>query len=84
VTRYYVDISSDLVEEYKHGEAQVPEGWRLVERWGPRSKDMERWIVEDDGASEEFEDYLVCPEFKMTLTGEGPDYTVEVVKRIIS
>ena len=83
MTRYYVDISASLIAEYLGGGLKVPDGWRLVERWGPRDKDMERWIVEDDDAGEEFEGYLVAPTFRMTRIGEGPDYTVEVSGREI-
>lgn len=83
MTRYYVDISSSLQVGIREGQYKLPDGWRLVERWGPRFKDTERWIVEDDYAGEEFEGYLVIPIFRMTLIDEGPDYTVEVIEREI-
>lgn len=85
MTRYYVNMSPSLVdallnevEGYK-----APEGWRLVERYGPRFQQTECWIVEDEGAGPEFEDFLVLPTFRMTLIGEGPEYTVTVDDREI-
>jgi hypothetical protein len=83
VTRYYVDMSVELAAQVQNGEFRVPAGWRLVERWGPRNKDIERWLVEDDNAGEEFEGYLISPVFRMQLIGEGPDYAVEVTSREI-
>lgn len=83
MTRYYVDISISLRGQIESGDCKLPDGWRLVERWGPRFKDTERWLVEDDNAGEEFEGYLVTPFFTMTLIDEGPDYTVEVTGREI-
>lgn len=83
MTRYYVDLSPTMASQIGSGELNFPEGWRLIERWGPRFKDMERWIVEDDYAGEEFEGYLVMPVFTMTLIGDGPDYTTEVTDREI-
>lgn len=83
MTRYYVDIAPSLQAAIDSEEYKLPEGWRLIERWGPRFKDTERWIVEDDYAGEEFEGYLVIPIFTMTLIDEGPDYTVEVSEREI-
>jgi hypothetical protein len=69
--------------QIQSGECKLPLGWRLIERWGPRFKDIERWVVEDDYAGDEFEGCLVSPIFKMTLIDEGPDYTVEVSEREI-
>lgn len=83
MTRYYTEISTSLVRQYEEGTIKVPEGWRLVKRWGPRYGDFECWIVEDDLAGGEFEDYLVTPVFQMTLVDDGPDYTVEIVDREI-
>lgn len=81
MTRYYVDVTPSLT--WQINERKFPEGWRLIERWGPRYKDTERWIVEDDYAGEEFEGYLVSPIFRLTLIGEGPDYIVEIADREI-
>jgi hypothetical protein len=81
--RYYIDISSDLVGAVRSGEIGCPDGWRLVERFGPRNKMTERWIVEDDGAGPEYEDMLVIPIFTMTLIGEGPEYETTVTDREI-
>ena len=83
MAKYFVDISASLVASMEEGWWATPEGWRLIERWGPRGKDMERWIVEDDYAGEEFEGYLITPVFRMTLIGEGPDYITEVSDREI-
>ena len=81
--RYYVNMSTDLAKEYKAGNLRLPDGWRLVKRWGPRYKEMECWIVEDDFCSEDYADYLVMPIFKMTLIGDGPEYNVTVSERTI-
>jgi hypothetical protein len=87
MTRYYVDISPSLVEAVQEGiqggEPICPDGWRLVKRFGPRSKLTERWIVEDDEAGDEYEDMLVMPIFTMTLIGEGPEYVTTVSDREI-
>ena len=61
MTRYYVDISADLIKQIKGDDSAFPDGWRLVERWGPRDLMTERWIVEDDYAPAYLEDCLVEP-----------------------
>lgn len=67
MTRYYVDISDDLLEgDYA---LEWPPDFRLVERWGPRDLFSQRWIVEDDHAPEEFEGHLVMP--SMTRDEDG-------------
>lgn len=83
MTRYYVEISPSLVSAYVNGDCTYPEGWRLIERFGPRSKSLERWIVEDDGAGEEFEDFLVMPIFTMELINGGPETRTFVNSREI-
>lgn len=61
MTRYYTDISDDLLE----GDYAIawPEGFRLVEPFGPRDLFFQRWLVEDDHAPPEFEGHLVQPVF---------------------
>lgn len=83
MTRYYVDFSSDLITEYFIGDVRVPDGFRLIERWGPRFSDTERWLVEDDYASDEFEGYLVMPIFMLTLIDDGPEHTAVITEREI-
>lgn len=83
MARYYVDIAPSLVEQIQAEWWATPNGWRLIERWGPRFTYTERWLVEDDYAGEEFEGYLIEPVFKMTLIGDGPDYITEVTGREI-
>lgn len=83
MTRYYTDLSHELVNLIRGNDLQVPEHWRLIERWGPRDSNMERWIVEDDYADEKFEDCLVTPVFTMMLIDDGPEYTVTVTGREI-
>lgn len=76
MTRYYVDISTDLLEgPYS---VQFPDGFRLVSRFGPRTASLERWIVEDDGAPEELADFLICPSFS-----KADDGTVTITAREI-
>ena len=67
MTRYYVKISSALVAQIQTERCTLPEGWRLVERFGPRYPDQECWLVEDALAGEEFEGFLVTPYITMTL-----------------
>lgn len=74
MTRYYVDISCDLLEgPYK---VTFPEGFRFISRFGPRTEYMERWLVEDDDAPEELEDFLVCPYMQ-----KADDGTVTITDR---
>lgn len=86
MTRYFVNISPSLVKAMVSGETKMPEGWRLVERYGPRFEQNECWIVEDDDAGPEFEGYLVTPSFRATVDDmDDPDseYTVTVFEREI-
>lgn len=50
MTKYYVRISAQLVNSLTGVYANLPDGFRLIERWGPRGKDTETWLVEDDNA----------------------------------
>jgi hypothetical protein len=61
VTRYYIDISPELVNS-----SEFPDGFRLIQRWGPRDSHRERWIVEDEGADASYEDHLVELTFSRT------------------
>lgn len=86
MTRYYVNISPSLAKAMLDGDTKMPEGWRMIERFGPRFEQNECWIVEDEGAGPEFEDHLVMPSFKATVDDmDDPDssYTVTVFEREI-
>ena len=89
MTRYYVNMAPSIVKMLQDPESEVPapKGWRLVERFGPRFEVQECWLVEDDGAGEEFEGFLVMPAFTMSLTNpDDPDdnsYVVTVTEREI-
>jgi hypothetical protein len=64
VTRYYIDISPELVNS-----DLFPDGFRLIQRWGPRGTFTERWIAEDDDAPAYYEDRLVDVNFSHTPPG---------------
>lgn len=81
MTRYYVNIAPSLVQMLQDPESdtQCPEGWRMIERFGPRFEQNECWIVEDDNAGPEFEDHLVMPSFRATVNDmDDPDAGVTV------
>jgi hypothetical protein len=69
VTRYYVDISTELIDQILADDFRVPPGFRLISRWGPKKAGIERWIVEDDEASADYEDCLVEPVFSAGADG---------------
>ena len=85
MTRYYVDISPDLINDIirLEGAISMPDGFRLIERYGPRFKHIERWLVEDEYAPEELEGFLISPVFQKNLIDGGPEYTVTVSAREI-
>lgn len=89
MTRYYVNMAPSLVTAIQEGTEgyKLPEGWRMIERFGPRFEQTECWIVEDDGAGTEFEDFLVLPTFTVTLNNpndpEDNSFTVTVFDREI-
>lgn len=74
MTRYYVDISDDLLE----GEYAItwPPGFRLVERFGPRDLFVQRWLVEDDQAPADFEGHLVSVSFRWDREEDASGVTV--------
>lgn len=76
MTRYFVDISHELLDLWSiEGEPEI-EGWRLVcgtDHDGPWG---ERWLVEDDGAPEKLRNKLVIPSFRTNEDGN-----VEVTSR---
>jgi len=88
VTRYYVNMAPSLAQMLNDPESELPmpEGWRLIGRYGPRFEQQECWIVEDENAGPEFEDFLVLPIFTMTIDNpDDPDSktTVRVTDREI-
>lgn len=73
MTRYYVDISDDLLEgEYA---VEWPPDFRLVERFGPRDLFFQRWLVEDDSAPPDFEGHLVSVSLRWDRE-EGENVTI--------
>lgn len=60
MTQYYVNVSTELLES---SHLYLPEDFRFVMRWGPRSKYTECWLVDDFSAPPEFDGYLVEPVF---------------------
>lgn len=61
MTQYYVHVSRELLESLDPG--RLPDGFKFVMRWGPRTPDMECWLVDDFYAPAEFDGYLVEPVF---------------------
>jgi hypothetical protein len=82
VTRYYVDVSQELLAQ---GNLRWPEGFRLIgrlyddSRWFAPGRAIERWYVEDDKAAKRLEGMLIEPHFVLD-TKSG---TVRISKRAI-
>lgn len=75
MTRYYVDVSDDLLK----GDYAIawPEGFRLVERFGPKDLFFQRWLVEDDHAPPEFEGHLVV----LSISWDRDERKAEITHR---
>jgi hypothetical protein len=60
MTRYYVDISTTLVDEILMDDSGLPEGWRLVACVSTNATTgVDRWHVEDSHADISLEGKLV-------------------------
>ncbi len=79
MTRYFVDVSTELLEQ---NGALWPDSFRLVERWGPRGKIIERWIVEDDEAPEDLRDHLIEPSFTRRAGSDKPEISDRFVREL--
>lgn len=82
-TRYYTDISAELVNSSPWW---WPDGWRLVQLVDAETRfaeDMQRWLVEDDAADPRLEGFLVDPVVKQHYMTDGFRGPVHVKERII-